>query len=82
VTKTIEDSRRAWMWWFVAALAASQLYVFGELLAVFAPVFIAFVPIVALAAGFCVLQNGWLMALARFAAVDTGAMHGASERQR
>jgi hypothetical protein len=82
VPKKSKDSYRIWMWWFLAAVAASQLYIFWELLAALTLFFMASVPIALLIAGFCVARSGWVMASARFAELDSPRVNLASRRER
>ncbi|MGB7281441.1 MAG: hypothetical protein WBE13_04190 [Candidatus Acidiferrum sp.] len=65
------DSRRAWLWSFLALIAASQLYFFRELVAAFALFAIAFVAIAFLVAGIYMLFKCGELALTRLARLRT-----------
>jgi hypothetical protein len=62
------DRRRNWLWWFLAAVAASQLYFFRELLAAFAIFTIAFAAVTCVVVSLYMLINCGELALARFSA--------------
>lgn len=55
------------MWWFVASLAAMQVYFVRELLAVFALFTAVFAAAVTLIAVLYMARTGWELALARLA---------------
>jgi predicted membrane protein len=62
------DRRRTWLWWFLAVVAASQLYFFRELLAAFAIFTIAFAAVACVAVSLYMLIKCGELALARFSA--------------
>jgi predicted Co/Zn/Cd cation transporter (cation efflux family) len=62
------DKSRKWMWWFLAIVAATQLYFVQELLAAFALFAAVFVAIGAVVAGGYLLHKGWAVAVERVAA--------------
>lgn len=68
------DSRRTWLWWFLALVAASQLYVFRELAAAFALFAIVFVAIAFLVASIYMLIKCAELALARLAQLRQPAL--------
>ena len=61
------DSRRSWLWWFLAIVAASQLYFVRELVAAFALFAIAFVAIAFVVASLYMLAKAGELALTRLA---------------
>ena len=61
----IKDNGRKWMWWFLGAVVAFQLYFVRELLAAFALFAIGFAFIAAMITGFYLLQKGWEAGMAR-----------------
>jgi hypothetical protein len=61
------DGGRKWVWWFLAILAASQLYFVRELLVAFALFALAFAAITAVVILFYMLQKSWELAVARLA---------------
>jgi hypothetical protein len=63
-----KDGGRKWVWWFLAILAASQVYFVRELLVAFALFVLAFGAIAVVVIGFYMLQKSWELALARLAA--------------
>ncbi|MGB9465762.1 MAG: hypothetical protein WBR10_11685 [Candidatus Acidiferrum sp.] len=63
------DRRRTWLWAFLAAVAASQLYFVRELLAAFALFAIAFAAIAAVVVTLYMLHKSIEMAIARLAAL-------------
>ncbi|MFI5094616.1 MAG: hypothetical protein ACHQIK_14345 [Candidatus Acidiferrales bacterium] len=63
------DSRRAWLWSFLAILAVSQLYFFRELLAAFAIFTIAFAAVAFVVVSFCMLVKCGERAFARLSPV-------------
>jgi hypothetical protein len=63
-----KDSRRKWMWLFLVALAAFQLYAVRELLAAFALFVLGFGAIALCIAFLYFLQKGWEVGVARLAA--------------
>ena len=56
------DKSRKWMWWFLAIVAATQLYFVQELLAAFALFAVVFAVIAGLVTGGYLLHKGWTMA--------------------
>lgn len=67
VSTKSEDKGRRWMWWFLAGLAAVQLYFVRELLAVFAMFTVGFAMIAAIFAALYMARMGWEVAVARLA---------------
>jgi hypothetical protein len=65
-----KDSSRKWMWWFLGAAAAFQLYFVRELLAAFALFAFAFAAIAAVIASVYMMQKAWEAGVARVAASD------------
>ena len=63
------DSRRAWLWSFLAILAVSQLYFFRELLAAFAIFTIAFAAVAFVVVSFYMLVKCSERAFARLSPV-------------
>jgi hypothetical protein len=63
-----KDSRRKWMWLFLAALAALQLYAVQELLAAFAFFILGFGALTVFALSLYTLHKSWEAAVARIAA--------------
>jgi uncharacterized membrane protein YhaH (DUF805 family) len=62
-----KDKSRKWMWWFLGAFAALQLYFVRELLAALALFAVAFAAIATLVASLYMLQAGWAVAVERLA---------------
>lgn len=62
-----KDNSRKWMWWFLGAVAALQLYFVRELLAAFALFAVAFAAIAFVIASLYMLQRGWAVAVGRIA---------------
>lgn len=62
-----KDTGRKWMWWFLAAVAALQLYFVQELIALFALFAIGFVILVVAVSGLYLMQKAWETGLARVA---------------
>jgi len=60
-----KDSNRKWMWWFLIALAAVQIYFVQELLAVFALFALAFAALTVVVFSVYLMQKGWETVLAR-----------------
>jgi hypothetical protein len=63
-----KDKGRKWMWWFLAVVAAFQLYFVRELLAAFALFAAVFIAIGAVIASLYMLQKSWEVVVARLAA--------------
>ncbi|MDP9340212.1 MAG: hypothetical protein M3P45_15230 [Acidobacteriota bacterium] len=64
MTKT-DDKSRKWMWWFLVAGVALQLYFVRELLAAFALFAAGFAVIVLLIAAAYMMQKVWQVGVAR-----------------
>jgi small-conductance mechanosensitive channel len=73
--RQMKDTRRSWLWWFLAIVAASQLYFVRELVAAFALFAIAFVAIAFVVASLYMLQKSWELAVARLAAFRRPVMN-------
>jgi hypothetical protein len=54
-----KDSGRKWMWWFLAVVAALQLYFVRELLAAFALFAIGFAALAVVVSSVYLLQKSW-----------------------
>jgi hypothetical protein len=54
-----KDSHRKWIWWFLAGIAAFQMYFVRELLAALALFALGFVAIAVCISGFYLLQKSW-----------------------
>jgi len=63
-----KDTRRKWIYWFLAIIAALQLYFVRELLAAFALFALGFAAIALCVASIYLLQKGWEGGVARLAA--------------
>jgi hypothetical protein len=63
-----KDSRRKWIYWFLAVIAALQLYFVRELLAAFALFALGFAAIALCVASVYLLQKGWEAGVGRLAA--------------
>lgn len=64
--KTTDKSRK-WMWWFLGAVGAIQLYFVRELLAAFALFALGFGFIAVVIAAVYMLHTGWAVAVERVA---------------
>ena len=64
--KTTDKSRK-WMWWFLGAIAAIQLYFVRELLAAFALFALGFGIVAFVLAALYMLHTGWAVAVERVA---------------
>lgn len=62
-----DDKSRKWMWWFLAAVVAAQLYFVQELLAAFALFAAGFAVIAVLVSSIYMLQKVWEVSVARLA---------------
>lgn len=62
-----DDKSRKWMWWFLAAVVAAQLYFVQELLAAFALFAAGFAVIAVLVASVYMMQKVWETGMARMA---------------
>lgn len=65
--QALQDPRRAWMWWFLVILAASQMYFVQELVGAFVLFAIGFAAIAAVVAGLYLVVKAWALALDRLA---------------
>jgi hypothetical protein len=61
------DKSRKWMWWFLGAVVAFQLYFVRELLAAFALFAFGFLAIAFVIGSLYMLQKTWEVAVARVA---------------
>ncbi|HZV86530.1 MAG TPA: hypothetical protein VFF95_03215 [Candidatus Binatus sp.] len=73
--RQMKDTRRSWLWWFLAIVVASQVYFVRELLAAFALFAIAFVAIAFVVASLYMLQKSWELAVVRLAALRQPVMN-------
>jgi len=62
-----KDKGRQWMWWFLGALGAFQLYFVRELLAAFALFALVFAAVASLVVGVYMAQKTWEAGVARLA---------------
>jgi hypothetical protein len=65
---SLKDNRRNLIWWFLAIIAALQLYVVRELLAVFALFALGFAVLAGLVSAGYLVQKGWESGLSSLAA--------------
>lgn len=72
---TVHDSHRTWLWWFLAMVAASQLYFVRELFAAFALFAIAFAVIAFVVASLYMLIKCGELALARLTQLRQPVLH-------
>jgi hypothetical protein len=72
MTKT-DDKSRKWMWWFLAAVVAAQLYFVQELLAAFALFAAGFVVVAVLVSSIYMMQKVWEVGATRIAERRTPA---------
>ena len=70
----VKDNGRIWLWGFLAVVVMSQLYVFEELLAVFALFALGFATIAILVASLYMLQHCWELAVVRLADIRRPVM--------
>lgn len=63
-----KDKGRKWMWWFLAALVAFQLYFVRELLAAFALFVLVFAVIAGMVVSLYMAQKTWEAAVEKIAA--------------
>jgi hypothetical protein len=63
-----KDNSRKWMWWFLGAILAMQLYFVRELLAVFALFVLGFGAVAFVVFALYMLQQGWAAAVESLAA--------------
>ncbi len=54
-----KDTGRKWMWWFLGAVVAFQMYFVRELIAAFALFALGFAAIAFVIGGFYLAQKGW-----------------------
>ena len=73
-----QDTNRRWIWWFLAVVAASQLYFVRELVAAFALFAIAFVAITFVVASLYMLTKAWGLAVSRLAELRHPVMTAAA----
>jgi hypothetical protein len=71
----MNDTRRSWLWWFLAIVVASQVYFVRELVAAFALFAIAFVAIAFVVASLYMLQKSLELAVTRLAALRQPVMN-------
>jgi hypothetical protein len=71
-----KDKGRKWLWWFLGAIAALQLYWVRELLAAFAIFALGFAVIAALIGSLYMLQKGWEAGVAMLVASQHPSMLG------
>jgi hypothetical protein len=69
------DTRRAWLWWFLTLIAASQLYFARELVAAFALFAIVFAAVAFLVASLYILTRVLGVALSRLAELRQPAIN-------
>jgi hypothetical protein len=81
-TMKSEDKSRKWMWWFLGAVAALQLYFVRELLAALALFAVAFAAIAFLGASLYMLQSSWAVAVERLAESRQPVMAAVRQRVR
>jgi hypothetical protein len=62
-----KDKGRKWMWWFLAAGAALQVYFVQEVLAAFALFAMGFMAIALVIGSMYMLHRGWVVAVDRIA---------------
>ena len=65
-----KDQSRKWMWWFLAALLALQLYFVRELLAAFALFVVGFAALTLVIMALYAMQKAWEMGITRI--VESG----------
>jgi hypothetical protein len=65
---SLKDNRRNLIWWFLAVIAALQLYVVRELLAVFALFALGFAVLAGLVSAAYLMQKGWESGVSTLAA--------------
>lgn len=73
--RQMNDTRRSWLWWFLAIVVASQVYFVRELVAAFALFAIAFVAIAFVVASLYMLLKSGELAVARLAALRQPVMN-------
>lgn len=71
------DSGRKWMWWFLAALVALQMYFVQELIAAFALFAVGFGVLAVALSGLYLMQKAWESGLARVAESSHPALNAA-----
>jgi hypothetical protein len=60
-----KDTSRKWMWWFLIALGATQVYFVRELLAAYALFALGFAALAVVALGVYLVQKAWEAGLQR-----------------
>ena len=73
--QALQDPRRAWMWWFLAILAASQMYFVQELVGAFVLFAIGFAAIAAVVGCLYLVVKAWALALDRLVELRRPAMN-------
>jgi hypothetical protein len=69
------DKGRKWMWWFLGALAAFQIYFVRELLAAFALFALGFAAIAFVVVSLYMAQKTWEVAVERIAASNNPVLN-------
>ena len=69
-----KDNSRKWMWWFLGAVLAMQLYFVRELFAAFALFALGFGVIAFMVVALYMLQQGWTVAVEGMAASQSPAV--------
>jgi hypothetical protein len=77
-----EDTRRPWLWWFLALVAVSQLYFVRELVAAFALFAVVFAAIAFVVASLYMLMTVSGLALSRLAALRQPAISHSAKGSR
>ena len=72
-----KDTGRKWMWWFLAVIAALQLYFVRELLAAFALFALGFAVLATVVSALYLMQKAWETGLARVADSSYPVMNAA-----
>jgi uncharacterized membrane protein YhaH (DUF805 family) len=70
----LHDRRRAWLWWFLAVVAVSQLYFVRELVGAYALFVLAFSVIAAIVVTIYMLYQVGELAFARLAVLRNPAL--------
>lgn len=74
---TKKDTGRKWMWWFLAALVALQVYFVQELIAAFALFALGFAMLAMVVSGLYLMQKAWETGLSRVADSSHPAVNAA-----
>jgi hypothetical protein len=74
----LKDNGRMWLWWFLAVIVMSQLYVVQELIAAFALFALGFATIAFVVASLYMLPHGLQLAVARLTDIRQPVMNVAS----